>query len=197
MTDHRLHTLHNCRFLTIKTQLTIAYASLIFIIFCGACSSSKEFIIDIKTGEKIVGYSSDCKYQIGKTKKSDISEYFFKQMEKDSLSIYLVFNYASNNKESETLLAGWGNSRYITSKGLKPGDNMEKAIKLYGEPIATDLLYWEDRQNHIKWRFEGLFYSNMAVLIDTSKNNVVRGVSVGNQFELDKKFWRESEWFKK
>ena len=149
-----------------------------------------------KTGEKIVGYGADCKYQIGKTSKNALPQTFLDQMGKDSLSIYLIFQYASNSRESETLLAGWTNDKYVTSRGLKSGDSVEKALKLYGKPVATDLLYWEDKEHRIRWSFEGLFYPNMAILIDTS-NNIVRGVSVGNQFEVDKKFRKKSAWFKK
>jgi hypothetical protein len=174
---------------------TLLFIFPLFLLF-NACSI-RESIIDTDRGIKIVGYDKDCVYQIGKTQKNSLPQTFLDQMGKDSLSIYLIFQYASNSRESETLIAGWTNDKYVTSRGLKSGDSMEKALKLYGKPVATDLLYWEDKEHRIRWSFEGLFYPNMAILIDTSKNNMVRGVSVGNQFEVDKKFRRKSAWFKK
>lgn len=178
-------------------KILINYIIFAIIIFNVACSPLKEYIIDTQTGEKVVGYTADCKYRIGKTKKADFPQIFWDQIIKDSSSIQLSFNYVSYYTESKTLLSGGSaNSRFSTSRGLKPGDSIEKALKLYGKPVATDLLYWEDKQHRIRWSFEGLFYKNMAFGIDKNKKIVI-GISVGNEFEVNKKYRRKSTWFEK
>ncbi len=114
-----------------------------------SCSSVKESIINTETGEKIIGFSHSCRYQIGKTKKSELTDDELFQMRQDSL--YLIFQDFAFNFESETLIAGAGMGKYGTAKGpLKQGDPMEKAIALYGTPIATDIEYWRDEEHGIK-----------------------------------------------
>ena len=167
----------------------------LFSIFLSACTGPRETIINAETKEKIIGYSADCKYQIGKTRKSEVSDELMKKLNADSL--YLGFNDAAFNIAHETLLGGGGTGKYISSKGLKGGDSLAKALRLYGKPIATDIEYWSDEQHRIKWSFEGLFYKDMVILIDTSKGNTVRdGVWVGRIFPIDKKYRRKSTWYK-
>ena len=155
----------------------------LYFLFCDACASSKDTIIDAETGLKIVGYSRDCRFQIGKTKKEDVSAEQLKIYEKDSL--YLVFQYASFGQKSDKLVAGWAGGKYVTSKGVRAGDSVEKAQSMYGKPTATVLEYWQD--GNIHWMFHGLFYPDLAVLTDSSFTKVL-GVAVGEQFPLDKKY---------
>ena len=151
--------------------------------FCYSCSSGKDTIIDSETGAKTVGYSRDCRFQIGKTPKKQLSVEQLKICEKDSL--YLVFQYASFGQKSDKLVAGWAGGKYVTSKGVRTGDSVEKAQNIYGKPKATILEYWKD--GNIHWMFHGLFYPNLVVLTDSSFTKVL-GVAVGEQFPLDEKY---------
>lgn len=179
----------------IKAQIMQKSIFLFALVF-SSCIGVKETIIDVETKEKMIGFSPDCKYQIGKTKKSEYSDELIKELGEDS--IYLDFRGAAFGFlgfESETLVSGSGAGKYMSSRGLKRGDSLEKALKLYGKPIATDVEYWRDMEHNIIWGCEGLFYENIAILIDTT-TNTVKSISIGRAFPIDKKYRRKSFWFK-
>jgi len=168
------------------------YTFLLFIILgvCG-CISPKETIINAQNGEKIAGYNKKCLYQIGETSKDKIPKEKIDSLEREGL--YLVFNYTSFGQESDKLLGVWVGGNYITSKGVKPGDKVQKALNIYGKPKATRLEYWRDEQHRIKWEFYGLFYENLALITDSTLTTIL-GVSVGHQFETDKKYIKENRF---
>ncbi|MFN0035905.1 MAG: hypothetical protein ACKVUS_12650 [Saprospiraceae bacterium] len=168
------------------------YTILLAIIFSYySCSSTKETIVNSLTGEKAVGYDKDCLYRIGKTPKNEIPQEVIDSYKRDSL--YLVFNYASFGQESDRLLSAWAGGKFVTSKGIKPGDKVEQALNIYGKPKATRLEYWKDEQHRIKWEFHGLFYQNLALITDSTFTTIL-GISVGNQFETDKKYIKENRF---
>ena len=164
---------------------------LVIIFSCYSCFSTKETIINSITGQKMAGYNDDCLYKIGKTPRNEIPQEVIDAYNKDSL--YLVFKYASFGQESDKLLSVWAAGKYMTCQGVKPGDNVEKALSIYGKPKATKLEFWRDEQHGIKWEFEGLFYENLALITD-STFTTIRGVSVGRQFETDKKYIKENRF---
>lgn len=163
----------------------------LFLLLLSSCATSKDYIIDTSTTEKLVGFTSDCKYQIGKTNKNEISMLYSNQQGTDTTQLYLCFIDAAKNQESLTLLSGvFGIDRFKTSKGLTIGDSREKVIRLYGKPIATELVFWEDKQHRIALRIKGLFYKNLAVVFEDDNTERIRAISLGWQFPTDKKYRR-------
>jgi hypothetical protein len=155
-------------------------------ILCASCKSTYPYMVDMQTGEKIIGYTKDCKYRIGHMPR--ISKDSLAKLRVDD-SLVLAFSYASLLRpESEVLLGGGGGGRYQLNSGLKEGDSLNLAIKLYGQPVARKLFYWGD--NSIKWEYTGLFYPHLAIITRPSES-VIFGISVGEQFELDEKYIKD------
>ncbi len=168
------------------------YTFLLSIILgCYGCISPRETIINAQNGEKIVGYRKQCLYQIGAIRKDEIPQEKIDALIKDSL--HLVFNYISFGQAHDKLLGVWVGGKYITSKGIKPGDTVQKALNIYGVPKASRLEYWRDEKHKIKWEFHGLFYENLALITDSTFSTIL-GVSVGNHFETDKKYIKENRF---
>ncbi len=150
-----------------------------------SCATTKEYIVHVPTGQKMVGYNKDCLYQIGKTPKAAIKKAVLDSLEKDGLT--LSFAYASGKPDDNVLVAAWGVGNYSSAHHVNPGDPWDKAQKIYGKPRATMLRYWQDEKHGIDWRFEGLFYPDLAILPDSSKSEV-GAVIVGKMFDVDPKY---------
>lgn len=159
---------------------------LIGILQCWSCSSIRESVIDLKTGEKVAGYDKNCNFQIGKTKRSEISEERLGQLKKDNLT----FRFADDPKKGAQkgqMISVAANGKYATSKGLRAGDSVQKALKIYGKPKAKILDYGRDEGHHIHWVLHGLFYKDFAIFTDTSFTTIL-GFTIGEELNLDKRF---------
>lgn len=162
---------------------------LLGVLLCWSCSSIRESVIDEKTGEKIVGYDKNCNFQIGKTKRDEISEERLGQLKKDNLT----FRFADDPKEGVQkgqIVSVAASGKYATVKGLRAGDSVQKALKIYGEPKAKILDYGKDEDHRIHWVLHGLFYKDFAIFTDASFTNIL-GFTIGEELNLDKKYIRK------
>jgi hypothetical protein len=158
------------------------YIIIVIMVF-GSCSGIKESVVDINTGKKVAGYSQDCNYQLGKTKRSDLSIAEWEKLQKDGLGFGFSNNYAQ--KSPDDYLTGVGfNGHYSTSKGVKVNDPAQKALATYGKPKAMILDYGKNEESHIHWVYHGLFYKNLTFLTDSSFNTIL-GIVVGYESMFD------------
>lgn len=159
---------------------------LVVIPFFLSCSSIKESVVDVASGQKIAGYDKDCKFRIGKTTKEEISPTDLASFEKDSVKF--LFTEGTHGK----MLGVGFSGNFSTSKGLKSGDPVEKALRIYGKPIAAELDYGKDEVNRIHWVFHGLFYKNFSVFTDSDLKTVI-GISIGAGPNLSKRIVKKKK----
>lgn len=154
-----------------------------------SCSTIKESVIDSETGVKIAGYDKDCIFRIGKTKREDISEDQIEYYKKDSL--LFGFSIKPQNAPQQCIMISAGASgKYATTKGIKSGDSIEKALKVYGKPKARVIDYGKDEKHGIHWVYYGLFYENLSFVTIDESSSIIIGFAVTKGFGFEKKYIR-------
>ena len=143
--------------------------------------SIRETVIDTTTDKVAAGYSKKAELQIGKpfacnnaTLEAGTKEGLISQcVEKTGKSSIIEFIYVINPK-------------YVTLKGISPGDSVTKVIKIYGNPKATHLDYGIE-ENSFHSEYKGLFYDRLTFFVDTSFTKV-NSILIGDRFSLEKKY---------
>jgi hypothetical protein len=154
---------------------------------CYSCSGIKESIIDPETGAKIAGFDKNCLYHIGKTKRGDLSNEQVEFYKKDSL--LFSFSMEPQNAPQECVMISAGASgKYVTTKGIKSGDPIEKILKTYGKPKARVVDYGKDEKHGIHWVYYGLFYENLSFFTTDESSPRIIGFSVTKGFGFEKKY---------
>ena len=80
--------------------------------------------------------------------------------------------------------------KYATSKGLKVGDSVQKAIDLYGMPKATVMEFGRDEKAKIYLVIPGLFYDNITIHTDSLFTTVL-AVGIGAVYDMDEKYIKD------
>ncbi len=154
--------------------MRIIFISILFIIACAACSPViKETIVDAKSGEIVGGYTDKGYFPLTKgLRKKDISETETTQWR--AKGVGLLYTY-----DEEQLLRAIEIEKapdLMTAKGLKTGDSMEKAKKLYGKPLKErDVNY--DIGGKTYFICEASFYRGLSIYYDREGKIIV--ISVG------------------
>ena len=99
----------------------------------------------------------------------------------DDLEFLFADDLEKGAQKGKIVVVGVG-GKYATSKGIRTGDSVQKALKIYGKPKAMILDYGKD--DHIHWIFHGLFYKNLTFLTDPSFTTII-AIVVGKQKEFD------------
>jgi hypothetical protein len=169
-----------------NTKLILPIA-LLAALLASSCNSHREYIQDSITHEKIVGYGKKCKYRIGHTTPTDISEAEISRLMTEKLEFKFKESSTSEKKDGSILFAvEWGS--LTTRKGIKTGDSVEKALKAYGKPKARLIDYGYDEQHRIHFEMPpGLFYKNLTFFVDSTETTIM-GICLGPQFDLSKKY---------
>lgn len=164
----------------------------IYCLALSSCLGTRESIIDRQTGEKIAGYHKPARYQIGKTQRNEYPDDYWNQLKKDSLQVvfeYYVFSPKKPMPADKIMSVGFL-GKYATSKGLKVGDSVQKAIDLYGMPKATVLEFGRDEKAGIYWAIHGLFYDNITIHTDSLFTTVL-AVGIGAVYDMDEKYIKD------
>jgi hypothetical protein len=155
---------------------------LIFIFF--SCSSTKESVIDLRNSQIIAGFHKDAKYRIGITRKVDVPVDEFNLFKEDSLGLSFEDDSTDISHNPRLAFVSFSSSNYSTTKGITKGDSPQKAERIYGKPLATEINYWEDHQHNIGYVYYGLFYKNMTFITDRDHKKI-KIIVVGNYKEFD------------
>jgi hypothetical protein len=167
-------------------KVHVYFSFFVFAITFASCISNRESIIDTRTGQKIAGYSKNCKYRIGKTEKTDIAESDILKLKSEELEFKFKQDTKTGTQTGEIIsIAAAG--KFATQKGIKSGDSIEKVLKIYGEPKARVLDYGIDEQHGIHFEISGIFYENLTFFTDSTLKYIT-GFTIGNEFNLNKKY---------
>ena len=165
--------------------LSGAVKSLGFIIlFLPVSCAVRESIVETETGNLIAGYDKKCAYVIGKTSKSEIGPQRINDLKQDGLNFRFAFN-ETGSEQNGAIVSVSVNGNFETTKGLRVGDPVEKALQLYGKPRAREVDYGRDWPVH--YTLNGLFYRDLLILTDSS-GAIVSGMAVGPVLDLRRKY---------
>ena len=145
-------------------------------------------MIDGQTGEKVVGYSKSCTFQIGETVHDSITKVNIAKYQSDTLAFVFSQLIDGNDIPRNTLGSVSFGGKYITSRGIKIGDSIQKIESVYGKPKARVITYWEDPQHGIYWTFNGLFYNHLSFLTRDSIDTIPIAIYIGDYFDLNPKY---------
>ena len=163
----------------------------IFCLAISSCLGTRESIIDRQTGEKIAGYHKPARYQIGKTQRNEYPDDYWNQLKKDSLRVMFDFAFPSKKPmPADKIMSVGFFGKYATSKGLKVGDSVQKAINLYGMPKATVMEFGRDEKAKIYLVIPGLFYDNITIHTDSLFTTVL-AVGIGTVYDMDEKYIKD------
>jgi len=143
----------------------IAFSTALVCFFLTSCSKKiREVIVDTNSGEIVGGYTSNGTFNLNdKPRKSEMKEFDAAVWREKGIAAF--FSYDS--LEVLTGLEIRKTQNFSTSKGLKVGDNIQIAKKMYGKP-------WKEREVNIiigdesYYLCDAWFYRGLSVCYDTS-----------------------------
>ena len=154
--------------------MKVIIASILLIGSFASCSPIiKETIVDTTTGGIVGGYTDKGYFPLTKgLRKKDISETEIIQWRAKGLGLL----YTYDEKQLLCAIEIEKSPYLMTAKGLKTGDSLEKAKKLYGKPL---------KQKEINYNIggksyficEAYLYRGLSVYYDTSGQIIT--ISVG------------------
>ncbi|MDO8366457.1 MAG: hypothetical protein Q7T20_06645 [Saprospiraceae bacterium] len=160
-------------------KLTTFLSIVLFFIFESCTPKIRETIVDVKSGEIIGGYTKQGYFPLSKgLRKEDFKNIDENDWRKRGLSLF--FNY-----DETQMLRGIEiekTQEFMTKRGLKPGDSIEKARKIYGKPWKKSEINYEiGGENYFlcnAWLYKGL-------TIYYESSGQINAIGVGKNIYLD------------
>ncbi len=140
-----------------------------------SCSTSvKEIIVDAQSGEIVGGYTNKGHFSLiyGQRKK-DMSEIETKNWREKGINLI----YTPDTIATLCTIIVKDTEMYTTMKGLKNGDNIEKARKIYGKPLQDKKINY-DIGGHIYYIGSGLFYKGLTIYYNEADGKII-SIQVG------------------
>lgn len=157
-----------------KSIKQFPFLLIILLSACATPKSYKEYIIDTKYNQPIGGYRKGTLLEVG-------PPIWYKDYLSDSLYADLaIFPMIDRDNQSIFFLTIAGTDttgRFITSRGIKIGDPIQKVEKIYGKPAARSFFFGYMAGGAIE--FPGPFYHNILFVEDTTSHKVI-GIMVGD-----------------
>lgn len=148
-------------------------ATILLVIAFASCSPViKETIVDTKSGEIVGGYTDKGYFPLTKgLRKKDISETEMTQWRAKGLGLLYTYDEKQLLRAIEIEKA----PDLMTAKGLKTGDSMEKAKKLYGKPLKEREVNY-DIGGKTYFICEASFYRGLSIYYDREGKIITIGV---------------------
>ena len=141
---------------------------------CATPKSYKEYIIDTKYNQPIGGYRKGTLLEIG-------PPIWYMDYILDNLYEHHAISPMIDRKNQSIYLLGVAGTdttgRYMTSRGIKIGDPIQKVEKLYGKPAARS--FFAGYMAGVALEFPGPFYHNILFVEDTTSHKVT-GIIIGD-----------------